>query len=328
MRSAAAYAPGHVTGFFHIDDTASDPLEKGSLGAGFSIEAGVTTRVQLVSIPSSDPLAAPGNQALRTRILINGSVREDAVVSQNVVLRYLETLSELEAPEHPSDEELRSSLLSIEHQMRVPERSGFGTSGAGALSLSLALNELFGSPLTRTLCAQIAHLSEITCGTGLGTVIGEFQGGCEIRTAPGAPGVGAAVRFEPQRDSIAVALVFGPLETKSALRDEQLRTRINAAGRRYLDSLLKSPKISTFLRLSREFAEGTGLITERARTALDLFDENGIPASMLMFGDGVFTLVERSVVPKVRRMVDGCKEQGDLIVSNIEFHGGKVIHED
>lgn len=326
MRSAAAYAPGHVTGFFHISDTASDPLHKGSLGAGFSIQAGITTRVGLIAISSSDPLAAPGNQSLRTRVLINGSVRNDAIVSQNVADRFLERLRDA-AIDEPTVRELRSHLLSIEHHQRVPERCGFGTSGAGALSLALAMNELFDSPLSTIDCGQIAHLAEISAGTGLGTVMGEFRGGCEIRTAPGAPGIGAAVRFEPADFTTAIAVVFGPLSTKSMLSDNATRERINAAGRQYIDALLISPNVETFLRLSREFAEGTGLISTRVREVLDLFDENGIPASMLMFGEGVFTLVRQSVVPRIRRLVDKRVQNGDLLMSSIESNGGRVINE-
>lgn len=326
MRSAAAYAPGHVTGFFHIDDTASDPLRRGSLGAGFSIEAGVTTQVSLVEISPTDPLAAPGSQSLRTQICINGASRPDAAVSQEVVDRFLHRLSQGEAL--PLDARLRASLLSVEHHVRVPESSGFGSSGAAALSLAYALNGLFGQPFSLTECGQIAHLAEITCGTGLGTVIGTFIGGCEIRIQPGAPGIGSVKTFDSGTRSTAVFVVYGPLPTKALLADERVRARVNAAGRRSVERLLERPSVEEFLVLARDFAEGSGLISERVRTTLDLFDAEGIPASMLMFGEGVFTLIERERVPLVRRLVDRSVHDAEVLISRVEAHGGRVVRED
>lgn len=328
MKSASAFAPGHVTGFFYISDTASDPLQKGSLGAGFAVAAGVTTRVRLVGISPRDPLAAPGNQTLRTQVSVNGSIRRDARVSQEVVNRFVERLRATADPAMPWERELRTSLLSIEHHVRLPEGSGFGTSGAAALSLACALNSLFNAKLRREECGQIAHLAEITCGTGLGTVIGEYNGGCEIRVAPGAPGIGKIDRFDPTGHTTAVFVVYGPLATKSMLSDSTVKDRINASGRKYLDLLLAEPTGESFLRYSRAFAEGLGLVSKRVRKALELFDANGIGASMLMFGEGVFSLVHRETVPRLRRAIDRLTEDAQLVVSMIEPNGGRMIDED
>lgn len=290
--------------------------------------AGVTTQVRLVSIPSTDPLAAPGNQSLRTRVSINGSVRSDAIVSQEVVRQFFELVTGTTADAVTLDRELRSSLLSVEHHVRVPESAGFGSSGAAALSLSLALNDLLGSPLSRTQCGALAHCAEINCGTGLGTVIGEFYGGCEIRTVAGAPGVGSIERFDVGERVTAIFVVYGPLSTKSMLADPAARERINAAGRRYLDRLLAEKTVGSFMTLSREFAEGSGLISARARATLDLFDAARLPASMLMFGDGVFALALRQELPVIRRLLDKSGQNADLLVSTIEPDGGRIIRED
>ena len=80
--------------------------------------------------------------------------------------------------------------VDISHASKFPMGRGYGTSGAGALGLSLALNEVMGLSLADIEAAQIAHLSEIACKTGLGTVLSAFSGGMTLRTKPGAPGVG------------------------------------------------------------------------------------------------------------------------------------------
>ena len=46
---ATAFCPAHVTGFFkaHLDDNQNNLEKVGSMGAGFSIKQGVTTRVKI-----------------------------------------------------------------------------------------------------------------------------------------------------------------------------------------------------------------------------------------------------------------------------------------
>ena len=46
---AQAFCPAHVTGFFkaHLDDNQSNLENLGSMGAGFSIKQGVTTKVKI-----------------------------------------------------------------------------------------------------------------------------------------------------------------------------------------------------------------------------------------------------------------------------------------
>lgn len=326
MRSAVAYAPGHVTGFFHISDSASDPLRKGSLGAGFSIAAGVTTRVGIVPSPADGPTSTAGGAAYEQRIVINGSVRPDAVVSETVVRLFFERLAKTvgSARRVPSPE----SMVQVEHRVEVPEASGFGSSGAAALSLALALNALFDTPLSAVACGQLAHLAEVSCGTGLGTVIGEYEGGCEIRVVPGAPGIGRVETFAPGEQQTVLFVVYGPLPTKSLLADEEVRAGINAAGSRYLEQLRDAPTMASFLRLSRRFAEGSGLISDRVRELLEAFDAVSLPASMLMFGEGVFAVAPREQVPHVRALVDKLKQNGDLLVSTIESRGGRIVHAD
>ena len=111
-----------------------------------------------------------------TRIVaeFNGDKLSSKAVSSEVARRYLEL-------------DGGSWQTEISHVSGVPSGLGYGTSGAGALSLSLALNEAMGLSLSMPEAAQIAHMCEVECKTGLGTVASVFSGGLTVRTAPGAP---------------------------------------------------------------------------------------------------------------------------------------------
>src|ERR671920_2526728 len=86
--------------------------------------------------------------------------------------------------------------INIKHETNIPIGFGLGSSGAGALSLSYALNQALDTGLSRSQAAQVAHQAEIACNTGLGTVIAEFAGGFEMRTRVGAPGIGYVSKID------------------------------------------------------------------------------------------------------------------------------------
>ena len=106
-----AFAPGHITGLFHIQDKSRNELHTGSLGAGFSIEQGVTTHIEWQE-----------NETADFRIFINDSEQQNAVVSEAVIRLFFE-----HAGIH------NQGRLSVFHKIKPPMASGFGTSGAGAL---------------------------------------------------------------------------------------------------------------------------------------------------------------------------------------------------
>jgi len=296
MNTITAYAPGHITGIFYIEDTAPDPLHRGSLGAGFSIQPGVTTRItsaeQIVEYPSApDPSdgLSDGRSAsdsprgsMSPQFFLNGQPADDLKVSKRLYDHFIQS-----AGKTPHQG------LKIEHTIEPPQSSGFGTSGAGALSLALALNKHFEFPFTQEEAAGLAHVVEIECKTGLGTVIGEYFGGFEIRTAPGAPGYGSIEILKHPGDLLALFAVRGPSLTSVALSDPKVREGVNKSGKHNLDLLRREPTIPNFLSCSRSFSTGSGLTTRWVETVLELLDKRGIIGSMLMFGEAVFTLVER-----------------------------------
>jgi len=61
---AQAFCPAHVTGFFkaHLDDNQSNLENLGSMGAGFSIKQGVTTKVKINSKNNQSILSCSRNR--------------------------------------------------------------------------------------------------------------------------------------------------------------------------------------------------------------------------------------------------------------------------
>lgn len=269
MGEASAYAPGHLTGFFQICTEAEDPLRKGARGAGVSIGQGVTTRVRTEEVERPEQV-----------VRINGRVIEGAIVSENVLGRMLASVDEPIA-------------VWVDHDIKIPPGAGFGSSGGGALTLALALNEALGLGLSKIEAAQMAHLAELECGTGLGSVFAALVGGFGTIVEAGGPGFGRSIRYERSEELSVAYLHFGPMPTKEALGDPRLRRKINEFGGRFVDEFSRDLTPSRFMELSRHFTEHVGITTPRLRSVLDAADGAGVPCTMAMFGEVLFSLVAK-----------------------------------
>ncbi len=284
-----AYSPGHITGFFIICDENSDPLYKGSMGAGIVTSRGVKTSV---SVKESDER--------KLNIYIN-EVLEDYPVSKYVL------------------DELAKGNLNIEvrHILDVPRGVGFGTSGACALSLSLALNDALDLGLSYNNLAQIAHRAEIANMSGLGDVIAETTHGFEIRVSPGAPGIGRIDHITDGR-YIVICACLSPLETKKIITDPLHKENINKFGKKCLEALRKNATVDNFMEQSRNFSFSVGLMSKEASKIIKRMEEHGYKASMAMLGNSVF------VVSKDFDAVSLLKEYNP-VVTNVSRHGAKLL---
>jgi pantoate kinase len=303
MKTAKSFSPCHITGLFQICDQSADALYAGSRGAGVSLSQGVQTAVT-VKKTSKDWM----------EIKINGLRQDSARVSDKVIKT---VLSKLESPDHFN--------ISVDHHVDIPVGAGFGTSGAAALSLALALNEALNLNMTRIEAAQVAHVADVECKTGLGTVIAETFGGAEIRIEPGAPGIGKITQLSIPRNIVVACLVFGPIPTRELLTNPTTRERVNRFGGSLIDKLIEKPELHNFLRLSREFAERIGLISERVRRVLKATDNAGFTCSMPMFGDSVFTLVEDNVIQDLEKVLLKHGFDGSFFMSEIDFSGARLL---
>jgi pantoate kinase len=303
MGKGVAFAPCHITGIFQIEDQEADPLMVGSNGVGVSLSKGVKTTV--TSEPSSTHSLL---------IKINGAISESCQVSRHVLKMFLSRL-----------ERTKSLKIVVEHNIEPPVGAGFGTSGAAALSLALALNNALSLNMSKTEAAQIAHVAEIECRTGLGTVIAENHGGLEIRVKPGAPGIGEITNISVPNSVVAACTYFGPLSTRRRLRDEETRRRINEIGGTLVSMLVNEPSYVNFMKLSRRFAEHVGLITARMRKILNEADKEGFVCSMPMFGESIFSLVEQDSIETLLKVFSKHNLREKIIVSEIDHCGARLI---
>ena len=275
---ASAFSPCNITGFFRIHDSFHDPLRVGSTGAAVALANGVTTRVSL---------RRTRHPSIVSRF--NGQRLDGKAVSNEVARIY----SELDE---------RSWQVEISHECRFPLGRGYGTSGAGALGLSLALNEAMGLSLSMLEAAQIAHLCEVECRTGLGTVASVFSGGLTVRRVPGAPEIGQVRKLTLPSSLRVVSATFGPISTRRVLADDYLKKTINNCGRALIERFLQDVSYSNFMSISRKFSNCAGLISSRLRRAMNALDSSGFSCSMMMLGESLFCLLPREDVSPVEEI--------------------------
>jgi pantoate kinase len=267
--AAIARSPGHISGYFRRVPGIT-PGETGSCGAGIVIEEGVTARVVASPVPAVK-VVSPFPLPRGSRIPLIETAMERLGVSAEVTT---------------------GSIL--------PAGAGFGLSAAALLASISALSALFGLRLSDRAIASLAHEIEIMHRTGLGDVAACQGGGVECRRGPG---VGAGILRIPARGQVILAVSFGPIPTPAILGDPVRMERIDRAfpGRCPRD-------IGDFFRLSRSFAEKSGLVTPRVGEVLAACDRAGVPASMTMLGEGVFASGEEAAAVlapfgKVHRLV-------------------------
>lgn len=294
-----AFSPGHITGFFEKPkdkkNQNTDLLFYGSKGAGFSFKKGVTTSVELYKSKNK-----------WYQIYINNSLTNNAEVSEWVAQYYLDKLD-------------FTYYIKINHFIDIPIGYGLGTSGAAALSLSYALNKALDIKFLKEEAAQIAHIAEIECNTGLGTVISEFYGGLEIRTSFGAPGIGKVTKIELDNYK-AIILCISPLSTKKILSNYS--NNANILGKKMVERLLLSKDVNSFLRMSYEFADFLGLTKGVCAKPIEDLNNSGIDCSIGMFGETIFTLVPPNEISTVTSVLK--KFRGTLIVSDIDNRGAVI----
>jgi pantoate kinase len=256
------WVASHLTGIFEIRDNSCDLLRKGSRGAGLSINRGVITTVRKTIDPGFE-------------VFFDGKIRlrTEAAVTKQIV--------ELLLPEK------QRSNLRIEHTFQVPLSSGYGASAAGAVGAAFAINDLLELGLTKLELFQIAHRAEVITKSGLGDVIGLYQGGLEIRLREGAPGVGKTMPFK-NIDRWKVATVhLGTLPTSEVLSNHHKRKIVNNAAREVISELIQSPTFSNFVTQSVTFTVEANLWSNRLSECIKNLPESVI-GSQIMLGEAFF----------------------------------------
>ncbi len=300
---SSAYSPSHITGVFQICNGVENPLRIGSIGAGVSLSSGIRTDVNVIHSKRSQ-----SDIKLKSRFSYIGT----HFVSERVISKFREIFQD-------------PFSVDVTHEIDVPVGSGFGASGAAALSLSISLNDALGTGLSDLKVAQLAHIVELECKTGLGTVIAEVEGGIELRVKPGAPGIGKIERIESPKDSMVVAVTTGDMLTRTALEDQKTRKSINSTSKQFLDQVFRERSLDSILRASRDFGRSLGFLTDEMNKLVDVADTGGYVCGIAFFGKTVFSIVRSNEVQDLSRLFLKALGDGQLISCDVSSEGARLI---
>ncbi len=249
-----AFCPGHISGYFQPFVT-GDPKTSGSAGGGMVISEGVTVTANL-------------SEKTSIAVYVRNNSNELVQVSDDSpVIRTVLTNLKVHAR--------------IETRCNLPLSSGYGLSAAALLGAVHAVNLLYQLNLTTEECSSHAHQVEVLFKTGLGDISACQGGGWVVRRGPG---INANIRRTNDSRQIC-AITLGPLKTTSVLSSPEMITQISSAFPQEVPDTLED-----LFRISRSFAENSGLISDDIRKVLIACDANDIPVSMTMLGNGVFAL--------------------------------------
>jgi pantoate kinase len=279
----------------------ADPERIGARGGGFALNKGVSTEVIVAEAEEK-----------RVQVFINGEFCPEAETTKSVVEMLIAKVS---ANHH----------IKVIHSVEVPIGAGFGSSAAGALGVALALSKVLGLHLTHNQLGRVAHVAEVKCRTGLGTVGPLLFGGCGLTLEPGAPGYARLDRIPVSPDHRIVAGTFRPYPTKEMLASQEKRKIINEWGRKTLQKILAEPSLENFMGACKQFAVGTGFATERVQKLIELSEKAGaIGAAQNMLGEAVHALVTVDKMGSVHEAFKKLLPEEKIIIANIDLQGARI----
>ncbi|MDI6884497.1 MAG: pantoate kinase [Hadesarchaea archaeon] len=301
MRKIVAFVPAHISGFFQPCE-ASDPKRTGSRNCGPCLTLGVRTEVQVER-----------DERTRVRITVDGKRAPEATTTLAAVNQLLSAAG-------------ASLKVEVNHFCQVPVGAGYGASGAGTLGAALALSGALGLRLPREKLVTVAHVAEVANHTGLGDVGAQASGGLVIGVRPGAPPHGRWKRIPVPKDLKVVCATLGPLSTKKLLQDEEFRRRSSELGGRAVEKLAKGPTPERFISVSREFAEGLGLLDRELGAIIKAAEAAGaLGASQVMLGRAVFALVKERNLEAVKRALSDLLEPRAVFTASFSRKGATLL---
>jgi len=300
---ATAFCPAHVTGFFkaYLNDNQNNLENLGSMGAGFSIKQGVTTRVKIES---------KNNQKSNFKITTKGYQSDKTDISEFILNEFLKL------------GKFSNKFFNIEHDISIPVGYGLGSSAAVALSLSFALDQALETKLDKIDIGKIAHNAELNCKTGLGDVLASFHGGFEIRVKPGAPGIGRVEKILTEEISI-IMICFSPISTNKFIKERL--SQINGLGGKMVNKLMESKNYEHFQEMSLEFANYIDVMTPKMQKLVSELFENNIKCGVALFGETIFSMIPKKDENKILEILKKYPE-GIIIKSELDNVGARVLN--
>jgi pantoate kinase len=307
-KTAKAFAPAAISSFFEICDQTddgkpvTDPERVGARGGGFGLQKGTLTEVSVSSA-----------KATRVQVFINGKAAPQAKTTKTALQMLL------------GKAEGAYEVL-VDHKIEVPIGAGFGTSAGGALTAGLALKEALALPLTYNQIGRVAHVAELQCQTGLGTVSPLTVGGsCMLVLEPGAPGTALIDRIPLNPNYVVVAGIFDSA-SKMVLSSPQKRPEINRWGKKTLDAILAEPSLENFLACCWEFAEKTGFATQRVKQLVHLVQKNGaVGAAQNMIGEAVHAVTLEENAAGLAEAFKQVLPKESIVISKLDSQSARLV---
>ena len=308
MRETSAFSPAGISSFFEIVDRRPDgrPFKDlsyaGARGGGFVISRGVLTHVRLKRVDRS-----------RISVRINNRAASHAKTTIAAVARLLQISGE-------------KYEAIIEHDVDVPIGAGYGASAAGSLSAALAFSEAADLGLSVNEVGRVVHGAEIANGTGLGTVGPILTGGFILTRKSGGPGIAVIDRLPVSQRLKVISACLGPISTKKALRSKDLRRKVNALGRETFRSIVTDLRPENFMRASKKFAYGLGLMSPQTAQLIELMETAGaIGATQNMLGQAVHAIADEDVARRILLAVKRRFPKAQACLSSLDFAGARLL---
>jgi pantoate kinase len=199
--------------------------------------------------------------------------------------------------------------VSVTTECCLPIGAGFGLSAAALLATLTAVNRSNNLGLTPHDIAALAHEAEVVHRTGLGDVAACQGGGRVVRSGPG---IDAAITRSFDLPEPLYAVSFGPISTPTVLGSREQMECVGAA-------FPPGPpeNAGDFFKISRQFAENSGLLTKEAGAVIRQCADNNVPASMTMLGNGVFAYG--------RKARDVLSASGDVYAFTVAKAGTRIV---
>jgi pantoate kinase len=307
-RKARAFSPAGISSFFQVCDTDSNgkpikDLEKiGARGGGFGLSKGVFTEVAVAEAKKRN-----------VKVFINQKEEPQAHTTRTVVEMILDRID-------------KTYSVEVRHNIEVPVGAGFGTSAGGAVGTALALSKVLGLNLTYHEIGRVAHVAEVQCKTGLGTISGILHGGCILVLKPGVPNSGTVDRIPISSGYYIVSGVFAPRLTSEFLKSTKKRALINKMGQETLDQILAEPSLRNFMHSCKQFAIKTGLATPRVKKLIDKAEEAGaVGAAQNMLGEAVHALVKKDKIKNVADVFEKVLPKEKIVVAEVCLQGAHLL---
>ncbi|MFX0169041.1 MAG: hypothetical protein ACFE89_06715 [Candidatus Hodarchaeota archaeon] len=304
MKRVSAFCPAGISSFFlavtptRPPFTMNEACKVGAKGGGFVITKGVHTELVLTTAKTTN-----------IEVSINGRSAPNAKVTREVCKLLLEKVK-------------HSYNIAIQHDVEVPIGAGYGASAAGAVSTAMALSKALGFNLTLNQIAQFAHLAELRCATGLGSVSGVVRGGAILILEAGAPGYDRVDWLPLEPSHRIVSASFAPIPKETIIFSPQAQQTVNKEAHTVMAKILANPNPEFFMELCNRFAQKVGFLTQRLSRVLTKVKEAGaLGATQNMIGEAFHALVDQEKVNNVINAILQDFPANKILVSEI-YYGG------